>query len=73
MKYSSNVPLTTESVNLKDQIHEKINKAKAVLTCIMFATEFVLDGMEIDHSTLYHALWAVDDYLGDLADLCTHS
>lgn len=51
---------------IKDQIHEKITKAKSVLTCIMFATEFVHNEVEIDNHTIYHALWSVDDYLEEL-------
>lgn len=71
MKHPSNIPSATDTLNLRDQIHEKINKAKSVLTCIMFAAEFVSDGIGIDRNTLYHALWALDDYLEEITDLCT--
>lgn len=52
--------------NLKDAIHGTLKKTKAILTCIMFSTEFIRDGLELDEHTLYHALWAADDYLDDL-------
>ncbi len=56
-------------IDLKDKIYEKITKAKAVISCIMFAVEFVRDEVEIDNHTLYHALWVVDEYLDDLKRL----
>jgi hypothetical protein len=57
------------SPSIKDQTYEKINKAKSVLTCVMFATEFVRDEMVVDNNTIYHALWAVDEYLDELEKL----
>lgn len=66
MEYPSNSTHSPDLIILKDQIYEKINKAKSVLTCAMFATEFVRDEVEIDNHTLYHALWVVDEYLDEL-------
>ena len=48
-------------LDLKDALYTKIQKSKAVMTCIMFAAQFVRGEMELDNNTLYHALWAVDD------------
>ncbi len=69
MQYHSNINPNSDSLYLKDQIFEKLHKAKAVLTCIMFAAEFVRGETEIDNHTLYHALWAVDEYLEQLVKL----
>ncbi len=69
MEYQSNSTLSPDLITLKDQIYEKINKAKSVLTCAMFATEFVHDGVAVDNHTLYHALWVVDEYLDELVKI----
>ena len=53
-------------LDLKDALYVKIQKSKAVLTCIMFAVQFIRGEVELDNNTLYHALWAVDDYLEEL-------
>ena len=53
-------------INLEDQTHEKIAKAKSILTCVMFSTGFVRNEMELDNNTLYHALCAIDEYLDEL-------
>jgi hypothetical protein len=53
-------------IDLKDAIHSRISKAKAILTCVMFASEFVRDDMTMDDHAVYHALWAADDYLEEL-------
>ena len=53
-------------IKLEDQTHEKIAKAKSILTCVMFSTGFVRNEMELDSNTLYHALWAIDEYLDEL-------
>ena len=49
--------------SFKEQINEKIIKAKSILTCIMFAKE-------IDSNTTYHALWVIDEYLDAVTKLC---
>ena len=54
-------------INIRDAIHINIQQSKAILTCIMFATEFVRPEITLDASTLYHALWSVDDHLEKLA------
>jgi hypothetical protein len=55
--------------DLKDAIHGKLQKSKAILTAIMFATEFIHEDMALDNHTVYHALWAVDDYLENIESL----
>lgn len=54
------------SINIKDVISSKIQQSKAILTSVMFATEFIPAEMALDSHTIYHALWAVDDYLADI-------
>lgn len=54
------------AIDLKDAIHCRINKTKAILTCVMFSSEFVRSDMSIDNHTIYHALWAADEYLDEL-------
>lgn len=56
-------------LELHDEIYSRFQKTKAVLTCIMFAIQFVRDEVELDNGTLYNALWAVDDQLFDLERL----
>lgn len=52
--------------SFKDQMNEKIIKAKSILTCIMFAIEYVRDDIKLNNYTLYNALWVADDYLEEL-------
>ncbi len=59
-------PSSVAIINVQDLIYAKVQKSQAVLTCIMFAAQFVRGEMELDNNTLYHALWAVDDYLEEL-------
>ncbi len=66
MEYQSNYTSPPDLFDLKDQIYEKITKAKSVLTCIMFAAEFLCDDIKLDNHTLYNALWAADGYLEEL-------
>jgi hypothetical protein len=54
------------SINIKDAIFSKMQQSKAILTCVMFATEFIRDDMQLGNATLYNALWAVDHYLEEL-------
>ena len=57
------------AIDLKDAIYCRINKTKAILTCVMFAAEFLRDDMEVDNHTLYNALWIADDCLNELGVL----
>jgi len=57
------------SLDLEDAIHNKIQKSKAILTSVMFASEFIRNDMPLDNNTVYHALWAVDDYLAEIETL----
>ncbi len=57
---------STSYIDICDTIYSKIQKSKAILTSVMFATEFIRDDVALDNSTIYHALWAVDDYLEDI-------
>lgn len=66
MDYQSSYRPTVEFSDFKEQIYEKITKAKAVLTCAMFGMEFLRDDMQLDNQTLYYALWVVDDYLDEI-------
>ena len=54
------------NLNIQDAIYSKIQKSKAILTCAMFAAEFIRDGMELDNHTFYHVLWAIDDCLEEI-------
>jgi hypothetical protein len=54
------------SIDIKDAIFSKMQQSKAIITCVMFATEFIRDDMRLGNATLYHALWAVDHYLEEL-------
>lgn len=49
----------------RDAIYTKIQKSKAVITPVMFATEFIRSDMKLDN-TIYDTLWAVDDHLEEL-------
>ncbi len=53
-------------IDVSDAIYSKIQKSKAILTSVMFATEFIRRDMTMDNHTIYHAWWAVDDYLEDI-------
>lgn len=53
-------------IEIKHTIFSKLQQSKAVLTCIMFALEFIRSDMMFENATLYNALWAVDGYLEDL-------
>jgi hypothetical protein len=57
-----------DPINIKDSIHSRINKAKAITTSVMFALDH-LNGASSDRCTLYHALWAIDGYLEQLDKL----
>ena len=57
------------SLDIQDAIHSTLNKVKAVLTCLMFSTEFTRDDIELDDSTLYHALWVADDLVDNVQSL----
>jgi len=54
------------TLNIKDAIDERFNKIKGVLNCLIFAIEFVDEENELDNNSLYHALWAIDEYLSEL-------
>lgn len=66
-KVTSNLAISP--ADFKEKIYEKLVKAKAVLTCIMFAAEFLRDDKILDNTTIYHTLWVVDEYLDDLIKL----
>jgi len=53
-------------LEIKDAIYTKIQKSKAVITSVMFATEFIHNDMKLDNNAIYHASWVVDDYLEEL-------
>lgn len=69
MNTLSPISCNASFINLKDAIHGKIQKSKAILTSVMFATEFIRNDMALDTHTVYHALWAVDDYLENIETL----
>lgn len=56
-------------IDLKDAIYTRINKAKAILTCVMFATEALQKDPKLGLHSLYHTLWAADDCLEELEKL----
>lgn len=66
--FSLNPNLALDEV--KDAIFSRINKTRAILTSVMFAV--IKDSSMLDNSTLYHALWAADDFIGDLDMLFKH-
>lgn len=51
---------------IQDTIQDRINKAKAVITCLMFSVEFLNEDVSLDNSTIFHALWAVDGFLEEI-------
>ncbi|MFT3742168.1 MAG: hypothetical protein QM752_05795 [Gammaproteobacteria bacterium] len=57
------LPASSTQIDLSDTILSHIQKSKTILTSVMFATEFLRDDMVVNQHTIYHALWAVDDYL----------
>ncbi len=57
--------LSATSVELQDAICARINKSKAILTCLMFAAGY-RGSSNVDGHTIYHALWAVDQYLEEM-------
>jgi hypothetical protein len=54
---------TITITNLKDAIAERIDKIRGILNCVMFAIEFTNDYDELDSSSAFHALWAIDGLL----------
>lgn len=59
------------AIDLKDAIYTRINKAKAILTCVMFAAEVLQRDPHLGAHSLYHALWAADDNLKEMETLLT--
>lgn len=57
---------TASYIDLKDAIYNKFKKSKAVLTSLMYATEFIHPDMMLDNTTVYNTLGVVDDYLEEL-------
>lgn len=54
------------TINIKDAIDERFNKIKGILNCLIFALEFTQDDQELDSSSAYHALWAIDGLLDEI-------
>jgi hypothetical protein len=63
---NSSTSIHSSNISVKDAIFSKMQQSKAILTCVMFAIEFVRDDMILDNSTIYNALWAVDSYLENI-------
>jgi hypothetical protein len=55
-----------KSLDIKDAIDERMNKARGVLNCLIFALEFTNEDQELDESSAYHALWALDGFLEEI-------
>ncbi|HVV69546.1 MAG TPA: hypothetical protein VHE99_11055 [Gammaproteobacteria bacterium] len=60
------------SLETKDEIDICIKKIKAILTCTIFSTIFLKDGMAFDNDTLYSAFCIADDYIKNL-ELLIHN
>jgi hypothetical protein len=54
------------SLDLKDAIDERYSKLRGVLNCLIFAIEFTQEDQELDNSSAYHALWAIDGFLEEV-------
>lgn len=54
------------TTDLIDAIDEKISKIKGILNCVIFALEFSDSDDKLDHSSAYHALWAIDGFLDEV-------
>ncbi len=57
---------TAEILDIKDGIDERINKAKGILNCLMFAIEHITSNKELNNNSTYHALWAVDGFIDEI-------
>lgn len=66
MKSQSSYTPSSDLHVIKDELHEKITKAKAVLNCIMHAIDHVREEVKTDNQTLYYGLWTVEDYLDEI-------
>jgi hypothetical protein len=51
---------------IKDAIHERMSKLSGVLTCLMYATEFIQDDQGLDRNSIYHTLWAMEGFLDEV-------
>ena len=58
-------PLVT-NLNLKDAIDERLIKAQAITSCLLTQDH---NCNEPDNSSLYGAIWVVDDYLSEIVRL----
>ena len=64
-------PLRSDATatDLKEAMHDVLAKAKAILTCIIFSTEFVREEVALEGQTLFSALCVADDCLDELMQL----
>lgn len=51
---------------IQDAVEERINKMKGVLNCLIFSLEFTQEDQELDSTSAYHALWAIDGFLDEI-------
>lgn len=58
-----------ETAQIRDTIHVKINKAKGILTCAMFAIDALKIDPPLKDVSLYYAMWAAEDCVENVADL----
>lgn len=56
---------TATLLDLQDGIDERIRKVKAILYCLMFATENIKNE-ELGNNSAYYALWAIDNYIDEI-------
>lgn len=54
------------SLNIQDAIDEKLDKIRGILNCLIFAIEFTQEDQELDSSSAYHTLWAIDGFLEEI-------
>lgn len=74
MEQLNHLNAEVSSADLNDAIYSKLQKSKAILTSVMFASEFIRsDTTVLDNHTIYHALWAVEEYLAEIENLLHQS
>jgi hypothetical protein len=57
------------SINIQDAIDERIEKARGVLNCLIFALQFTQEDQVLDESSTWYALWTIDGFLDEVTCL----
>lgn len=56
-------------LDIKDRIFNKLQKTKALITCLIISTEFAADGIELDKTASYHVLETIEEQVNQILDL----